>query len=171
MKTKYPMVIVAFFALALFASPAAAQVGTQWDQQFTGANRFRVLGTFGNAAVLDKETGLVWERTPSAETTNQQAAHSVCNTTNVGGRLGWRLPTIQELASLVDKTQSNPALPSGHPFTNVQSTGACYLSATLSDPFWSVDFGNGNLAQGTCSGGLGVGYHWCVRGGQGVDIQ
>ena len=39
----------------------------------------------------------------------------------VGGRKGWRLPSIYELANLVDTTQQNPSLPKGHPFTNIQN--------------------------------------------------
>ena len=39
----------------------------------------------------------------------------------VGGTKGWRLPSVAELASLVDPANSNPALPTGHPFSNVQS--------------------------------------------------
>lgn len=31
------------------------------------------------------------------------------------------MSTVEELRTLVDPTQSNPALPSGHPFSNVQS--------------------------------------------------
>ncbi len=41
--------------------------------------------------------------------------------------MGWRLPTIEELASLVDITQ-DPALAADNYFTNVQSSG--YWSAT-----------------------------------------
>jgi len=166
MKTLYSMIFTAIITLTLFAPPAAAQVGTTWDKKFNGANRFSVLGTFGGAAVLDKETGLVWEQSPS---TNRPAGHADCITLKVGGRFGWRLPTIQELASLVDQTQSNPALTSGHPF-NVQLDG-CYRSATKGDPFWSVFFSdNGGVFEGGCSGGSGA-YAWCVRGGQGIDVQ
>ena len=170
MKTLHSIIIIAIFAVALFAPPVAAQVGTTWDKKFNGANRFSVLGAFGNAAVLDKETGLVWEQSPSTTRTGPPGAHAACITQNIGGRLGWRLPTIQELASLVDQTQSNPALTSGHPFSNVQ-LDACYRSASIAAPFWSVFFSNnGGVFQGDCSGGLG-GYHWCVRGGQGIDDQ
>ena len=35
---------------------------------------------------------------------------------NVGGRGGWRLPTVEELRSLIDLRRAIPALPSGHPF-------------------------------------------------------
>ena len=34
---------------------------------------------------------------------------------------GWRLPTVRELASLIDYTRYDPALPEGHPFNNVRS--------------------------------------------------
>ena len=171
MKTLYVMVIVALFALALFASPAAAQVGTQWDRKFNGPLRFNVLGTFGNQAVLDRETGLVWEQSPSTDTFTPSEAHRHCNGALVGNRFGWRLPTIQELASLLDPTQANPALTSGHPFSNVVITDL-YWSATPGDPQYSVNFGgNGAVTEGGGGGGDGKNVVWCVRGGQGVDDQ
>src|SRR3972149_10444596 len=53
--------------------------------------------------VLDKETGLVWERNPYSIPQSWYAAHYICIAeTYYSGRGGWRLPTIQELASLVD---------------------------------------------------------------------
>ncbi|MBI4738702.1 DUF1566 domain-containing protein [Candidatus Woesearchaeota archaeon] len=87
----------------------------------------------------------------------------------VGGRKGWRLPTVEELASLVDPTQSNPSLPSGHPFTNVQSGD--YWSSTTSvfnaSDTLDVYFGNGVVfVDGVKSGTF---YVWCVRGGHGHD--
>jgi len=39
----------------------------------------------------------------------------------VGGRYGWRLPTIQELHSRIDDTQ-DPALPAGDPFSGISGT-------------------------------------------------
>jgi hypothetical protein len=66
------MMYTTIFALFLFASPAAAQVGQTWDKKFTGANRFIVLTVFGSQAVFDKETGLVWERAPSTDTSLRQ---------------------------------------------------------------------------------------------------
>jgi len=90
-----------------------------------------VLDAFGGAAVLDKETGLVWERSPSTGWQNWNSAQAYCNVSAVGGRKGWRLPTLQELASLVDPTQFNPALPLNHPFQDV--TPLFYWSATTYD--------------------------------------
>ena len=42
-----------------------------------------------------------------------------CRKLDFKGYKGWRLPTIAELRVLVDKKQRNPALPQGHPFSNV----------------------------------------------------
>jgi hypothetical protein len=48
----------------------------------------------------------------------------------------WRLPNINELESLVDCGRHNPALPSGHPFTDVREG---YWSSTTSrfEPDWA----------------------------------
>ena len=80
---------------------------------------------------------------------------------------------VQELASLMDPTQSNPELPAGHPFSDVQSAG--YWSATTSaidsSLAWRVAFSNGDVFSGGKSGIVNALFVWCVRGGQGVDPQ
>ena len=106
-----------------------------WDQKLqcdTPATcpRFVVLANWSSAAVLDRETGLVWEKVPEPSILNWHQASFRCATRSLGGRWGWRLPTIQEFASLVDPTQSNPMLPSGHPFTVQTDPSDFYWSAT-----------------------------------------
>jgi hypothetical protein len=67
------------------------------------ARRFVVLPDFSNEAVLDRETGLVWERAPNVSPTRYWSdSRQICVNKNVGGRRGWRLPSIHELASLLD---------------------------------------------------------------------
>ena len=44
--------LISIFALLLFASPLAAQVGTPWDKQFAGPTRYKILSEFGNASGL-----------------------------------------------------------------------------------------------------------------------
>ena len=94
------------------------------------AQRFVILPAFNSEAVLDKETGLVWEKSPQTTSARWIVAHRTCIEKNVGGQKGWRLPSLQELASLVDPSVAPPglALPPGHPFLAVQS--AVYWSAT-----------------------------------------
>jgi hypothetical protein len=183
MKKKQNKILLGFTVVAIALSvslsiPAAVQAGAEtlhsWDTQIQAAKRFVVLVDFNNAAVLDKETGLVWEQSPDAGTFIWFRAQVHCYELEVGGRKGWRLPTIEQLASLVDSTQSNPALPSGHPFANVQSTA--YWSATTlagqNAGAWFVDFHLGNVSFGL-GGVLGnkddALHAWCVRGEQGYD--
>src|SRR5207249_2602952 len=120
---------------------------------------------------LDRETGLVWERSPLTTTHTWDAARSQCTSRTIGSttgerRKGWRLPSVHELASLVDPNQSSPALPPGHPFTNVQSS--FYWSATSSSS--TVDVPPGAWGVSFSFGGVGTAakpnstFVWCVRG-------
>ena len=145
-----------------------------WDQTLPAATRFIVLTNMNSDAVLDRETGLVWEKVPSsALPSNWFNAYGHCVTLNLGGRKGWRLPTIQELASLVDPSQVNPALPSGHPFT-VPSFIVAYWSATTiafnTNSAWAVGF-NAPGSDGVVGSVLKdePASPWCVRGGSAVD--
>lgn len=136
--------------------------------------------TFHNgAAVRDNETGLVWERA-SGETDGVPgvtladrvvwgfATLECVQNRTVGGRKGWRLPSVHELASLVDPGNpgGDPKLPVGHPFDLGAGQSSNYWSATTiaDDPTsaWDVGIDNGNLGISNKAVTLFV---WCVRGG------
>ena len=138
----------------------------RWDQVLPAAQRFVILPAFNSDAVLDKETGLVWEKSPATTAGNSSNARSTCANKAVGGRKGWRLPSMPELASLVDPSVASPGptLPQGHPFLNIQPSNYWSASAHVENPTltWGVGFGTGNV--------LGVSKAfdnraWCVRGG------
>ena len=90
-----------------------------------------------------------------------------------GGCKGWRLPSIEELASLVDPSQSPPVLPSGHPFdlANVpvrRGGSLVFWSATSTGhgaAAFIVVFSDGAVAA---IGKPATAPAWCVRGPGGI---
>jgi hypothetical protein len=158
---------------------AAVMPVPTWDRQIEGPRRFQVLRDFDDDAVLDRETGIVWERV-AGDTNGDQvvtipddeldwgSAKMHCLEKDVGDRKGWRLPTLHELLSLIVPSVPNddaPKLPEGHPFIDVQSPGN-YWSVTThaGDPqnAWVVDlFGNALFGQ---IDPFAVAFVWCVRG-------
>jgi hypothetical protein len=146
-----------------------------WDRKISnGRRRFKVLHDFNDEAVLDRETGLIWELQPSNQTFQWSNARLRCAQLAVGGRGGWRLPAFNELASLVDPTVTDPAvprLPAGHPFLDVEGA---YWTATVfveqGDFALTVGFSYvaGSDAPITVNDAniAGATYHvWAVRGG------
>jgi hypothetical protein len=59
-----------------------------WDRRIDNARRFQLLKEFSNEAVLDRETGLVWERRPSTASVAWLNARLLCAQKAVGGRAG-----------------------------------------------------------------------------------
>ena len=175
MKTIYS-ILITISAFVMFSAAALADPGTRWHRQINDPTRFVVLADFDDGVVLDRETGRVWQRNPHGRLRVGEVPREFswfgalqrCYRLEVGGRKGWRLPTIEELASLVDTSQANPALPAGHPSTNVQSS--FYWSATSfagdASLAWAVHFSDGNV--GSFGKSLNF-FVWCVRGGQGID--
>lgn len=140
-----------------------------WDQKLPAATRFVVLTDWNDEAVLDRETGLVWERSPGTFMGDVIVAKVACISRTTGNRKGWRLPSVHELASLMDPSVAvpGPTLPPGHPFTNVQDT---YWSITTlhnsPDDAWLVNFLNADVFANSRT----VHSHfWCVRGGMSAD--
>lgn len=148
----------------------ADSIPPTWSQILPAADRFQLV--MGGAAVLDKETGLVWEQSPLHFFRDWNTGQRDCINLTVGGRKGWRLPTIQELASMVDPAilSPGPTLPPGHPFSSVQAYW--YWSQTTVDNApghaWQVRFTNG---EASILDKPGTNHVWCVRGGQGVNPQ
>jgi len=126
-----------------------------------------------NGTVTDNLTGLIWLQNANAFGTRDWAtALTDCNTLNSGehgltdgSKEGdWRLPNVKELLSLIDWSQSSPVLPSGHPFTSVQSSG--YWSSTTYESntyyAWYVYMGYGGVGRDNKDGNHSV---WPVRSG------
>lgn len=182
--------------IAMGASPAGAASAAgpyyatpSWDQKLdctTKANcpRFIVLSNWNNDAVLDRETGLVCEQSPTSFDLNHLYSWSravrYCVDQSTGGRLGWRLPTIQEMYSLIDPTlppwpgNADIKLPPGHPFNlgELSVAYSWYWSATTSmentSEAYAVKFLRGSGEPISKNQGFNV---WCVRGGQGMGLQ
>ena len=152
------------------------EISPTWSQILPAADRFELV--MGGAAVLDKETGLTWEAYPNADvfTSNIKwgPAIAYCYQKTVGNRKGWRLPTLEELASLVDPSQALPALPNGAAtfFNNtvVEPPYYWHWSATTTagapDGAWRVVFSSGDVGA---SNKFNPSKAWCVRGGHGYD--
>ena len=146
-----------------------------WSNIIPTAKRFVVLADFNNEAVLDRETGLVWEQSPSSSRDDIKSwkdARLTCANKSVGRRQGWRLPSIIEFASLIDPSIPSPglSLPVGHPF-NAQ-TSVRYWSATSS----AADEAPPNAWVMYVSGGMvqvepktNFRSIWCVRGPMNAD--
>jgi len=72
------------------------------------------------------------------------------NYKKIGGKSSWRLPNINELESLTDCSQSDPALPAAHLFVELQDT---YWSSTTS--YFETDWA---WVYYLVKGALGVGF-------------
>ena len=110
----------------------------------------------GDGTVTDPTTGLIWMRcamgqvwdgttcTGTASTYTFDQANALTGTTTFAGHSDWRLPSIDELKTLIDQSidhptidqQAFPATPSVHfeTSTSVDEWGGCA---------WVVDFSNG----------------------------
>ncbi len=105
----------------------------------------------GDGTVTDNATGLMWVKAPHALAGNGgiklwDDAVDFCNGLIFAGHSDWRLPNVRELQSLIDYGKSNPALPSGHPFSGVQSS-----------PYWSST-SNAGYTSGAWYVGLDFGH-------------
>ncbi|WP_046115513.1 Lcl domain-containing protein [Aquincola tertiaricarbonis] len=150
-------------------APGPYYATPSWDQQLPAASRFVVLANWNLEAVLDRETGLVWQRQPAETALAHAAAHTACMLVRTGGRGGWRLPTVDEIGSLLDTTPAaaGSGLPIGHPFMGV--AGVAFQTAThefSSDGTFAVFVQrvgpNADLLSAIPSIAL---RYWCVRGG------
>ena len=139
----------------------------RWDTNKQSASRFTVLAEFGGAAVRDNNTGLVWEQMPTTMLSWTDARFQCLNKAvpAVGGTRGWRLPSVTELASLIDQPQGMGTpiiIPSV--FTGVQ-LGNYWSATSIADGGsinkFSVSFQDGSVGTTSKTSTNNV---WCVRG-------
>jgi hypothetical protein len=134
------------------------QAGVAWPNP-----RFSVNGD----CVTDNLTGLMWTKNASLTGSKTwQGALDYANSLTLCGYSDWRLSNRKELISLIDFSKYNPALPTGHPFTNVQTyywSSTTYADNTANA--WFVDMWKG-FVYFYNKGGYNYNFYiWPVRGG------
>jgi hypothetical protein len=132
-----------------------------WSGLLPTTRRFTLV--MNNLAVLDNETGLVWQRNLGSADVIDDAIILTCAGQNTGGRYGWRVPTIAELRSIIDPTRTNPALPLGHPFTVPVPTTTYWTVTRIGNFKIHVSLNDGSIQQNNINGSMFK--LWCVRGG------
>jgi hypothetical protein len=147
------------------------EIPPTWSQALPDAQRFELV--LEDAAVLDKQTGLVWERTPNTAKYDWKGAISHCTQLEVGHRKGWHLPTIEQLMSLGSADLFNVAFPYGDGRVNLWSVttnfyapqSAWALGGSMFAPAVLVDK-TSDIVVHPSGGGVDCYYAWCVRDGQ-----
>jgi len=142
------------------------EIGVAWP-----VPRFTVVTNSTAQTVIDNLTGLEWVQAPHAlsgnsGSTNWTGAVDFCNNLVYAGHSDWRLPSINELESLVNCGADNSALPAGHPFISVNSTYWSGTSYAFNTGYaWCVHMNDGRVDN--CDKTYSNGYEvWPVRGGQ-----
>jgi hypothetical protein len=99
----------------------------------------------GNGTITDNVTQLMWQRTDGGEMTIENSI-IYCNTLNLGGYSGWRLPTPMEAMSILNLQKNNPAL------------DVVYFPSTGAEYWWTNTFQVGDISKVWCTnsgGGIG----------------
>jgi len=113
--------------------------------------------------VTDSVTSLQWQDDAIDSNTTWQGAIDRCEALSLGGYTDWRLPNVNELKSIVDRTKSTPAIVSG--FTNTSSSSYWSSTTSVDDSYdaWYVHFSNGYVGSNVKDYGY---YVRCVRAGE-----
>lgn len=142
-----------------------ATIIKNWQQAHPANHRFVILDDFNNDAVLDNDTSLIWERSPTPTSVTWNEARTTCVSRTTGGQKGWRLPAPAEMRSLVGPAVDSPIpnIPPGHPFTNIQPTSYWTVVPEANQPSYAryVDAFLGNVLSFIKVYTYPV---WCVRG-------
>ena len=124
----------------------------------------------GNGTVTDTRTGLMWKQYLEGQSGadcegtvgkfNWDTAMKIPQTLNQHGFAGyhdWRIPTRDELESLVMPECANPAIcTEAFPNALASYVWSCSLGTYCASDAWFIDFDSGRADLGGCRYGLGV---------------
>ena len=131
---------------------------------------FEVQTISSQKVVLDNNTGLMWQQTIQTKEYTWSDAVSYCSGLTYAGYSDWRLPTPQELLTIVDNSKESPAIDTTY-FPNMPSPREFFWSSSTSDHInyiiidaaWIVTFG---LGFTTVMNKSDSSYVRCVRGNE-----
>jgi hypothetical protein len=120
-----------------------------------------------NGIVHDTRTQLRWQQATPPEPYSLEQAKSYCSSLDLNGT-GFRLPTLRELASIVDISRSSPAI---DPVAFPETKHELYWSSTVTQNwpapgattfYWGIYFDLGGSSSRNPDS-AGTGYVRCVR--------
>ncbi len=109
--------------------------------------------------VLDRATGLIWQKKDSKNGMTYDDAQAYCKKLNLADKNDWRLPTVDELLSLMKEKRTSNNLYIDQIF-NVNIPYYWSIDKRSSASAWGVDFNGGGVYWDGFDGQVGV---RCVR--------
>lgn len=113
------------------ACPGAGSAFYGQDAQYNGAQPDFTEN--GDGTVTDNNTGLMWQKTPGAKITWEEASTNV-SSLSLAGYTDWRLPTIKELYSLID-------------FRGVTGTSASSSTPYIDTTYFDFNYGDTSAGE------------------------
>ena len=114
----------------------------------------------GDGTITDTNSGLMWSKdSTSLKNVDHATAERLCAGLDLAGHTDWRLPTVEELFALADRTRHSPAIDTdSFPDTESDWYWTSTITAWSSDRAWVVGFDYGSV-----SSGHRLNYNACVR--------
>ena len=124
----------------------------------------------GDGTVTDTVTWLMWQQETAPGTMTWEQALAYCEDSTLGGHSDWRLPTIRELSSLVDRNRHVPAINLTY-FPQTQSADYWASTTVANSPeiSWGVYFYWGSAVDRDLK--TANYYVRMVRGGQPIIVS
>ncbi|MCD6432443.1 MAG: DUF1566 domain-containing protein [Sulfurimonas sp.] len=117
-----------------------------------------------NGVVLDTQTKLMWQDyDPDAQTIEWEGAMEVCEDSTRASYTDWRLPNINELRSIVDRSKKNPAIVDGFIYTKSEWYWSSTTTEGDDDLVWHISFEDGTVKDYEKAYNEEDDYFMCVR--------
>ena len=144
-----------------------------------------------NGTITDRLTGLIWLKNAQCQSASHwdtalasanQLASGTCGLSDGSTAGQWRMPNINELESLIDVSNVNPAVQAGAPFTNIGLTAAYWSSTTYTaspSNAMAIRFTDGRWINGIAGSVISFdnnkatanNYLWAVKSGAQGSVQ
>ena len=160
MKTTVSFLGITLLSVSLTYSPySIAQQCSPNGSSSTPTQRFT---DHGDGTISDQESGLMWKKCLEGQEGSQclgkpalsswSLATQQASTNHFAGYTGWRLPTLAELKSIVEKQCSYPAA-NLNIFPGTPSAGLWSSDNDDTNNAWSLDFSKGSAFSVMKAGG------------------